>query len=97
MATDEGLVVNTTTSMEVIPSIQSLIYVTRGKQVMLDSDLAMLYQVETKNLNKAMKRNEKRFPEEFCFQLSKEEYRFRGIGFHRGKDFPLAHDFSCKV
>lgn len=74
MATDEGLVVNTTTSMEVIPSIQSLIYVIRGKQVMLDSDLAMLYQVETKNLNKAMKRNEKRFPEEFCFQLSKEEY-----------------------
>ena len=50
---------------EVIPNIQSLIYVIRGQQIMLDCDLAMLYQVETKNLNKAMKRNEKRFPKDF--------------------------------
>ena len=42
---------------------------------MLDSDLAMLYQVETKNLNKAMKRNENRFPNDFCFKLTKEEYQ----------------------
>lgn len=55
-------------------AIKSLIYVVREQQVMLDSDLAMLYQVETKNLNKAMKRNENRFPEDFCFQLKKEEY-----------------------
>ena len=54
--------------------IQSLIYVVRGKQVMLDNDLALLYQVDTGNLNKAMKRNYKRFPEDFCFQLTKEEY-----------------------
>lgn len=54
--------------------IQSLIYVVRNKQVMMDSDLAMLYQVETGNLNKAMKRNLKRFPEDFCFQLTKEEF-----------------------
>lgn len=54
--------------------IQNLIYVIRGKQVMLDSDLAMLYNVETGNLNKAMKRNQRRFPEDFCFQLTKEEY-----------------------
>ncbi len=54
--------------------ISNLIYNVRGKQVMLDSDLAMLYQVETKNLNKAMKRNPKRFPEEFCFQLTEEEF-----------------------
>lgn len=54
--------------------IKSLIYIARGKQVMMDSDLADLYQVETGNLNKAMKRNQKRFPEEFCFQLNKEEY-----------------------
>lgn len=54
--------------------IKNLIYVVRGKQVMLDSDLAMLYQVETKNLNKAMKRNEKRFPKDFCFQLTEDEY-----------------------
>ena len=55
-------------------TIKKLIYMIRGQQVMLDSDLAMLYQVETGNLNKAMKRNLKRFPEEFCFQLTKEEY-----------------------
>lgn len=54
--------------------IQKLVYVIRGKQVMIDSDLAMLYKVETGNLNRAMKRNIKRFPEEFCFQLTKEEY-----------------------
>jgi len=55
-------------------TIKNLIYVIREQQVMLDSDLAMLYQVETKNLNKAVKRNENRFPEDFCFQLSEEEY-----------------------
>ena len=55
-------------------AIKNLIYVIRGQQVMLDSDLAMMYQVETKNLNKAVKRNVNRFPEDFCFQLSEEEY-----------------------
>lgn len=55
-------------------TIKNLIYVIRGQQVMLDSDLAALYQVETRNLNKAMKRNMDRFPEDFCFQLTKEEY-----------------------
>lgn len=53
--------------------ISQLIYVIRGKQVMIDSDLALLYQVETKNINKAMKRNIKRFPEDFCFLLTSEE------------------------
>ena len=53
--------------------IQNLIYSVRGKQVMLDSDLASLYQVETKNLNKAVKRNIERFPVSFCFQLTEEE------------------------
>ena len=53
--------------------IRNLIYTIRGKQVMLDSDLAALYQVETKNLNKAVKRNIKRFPVSFCFQLTEEE------------------------
>lgn len=53
--------------------IKSLIYTIRGKQVMLDSDVASLYQYETKNINKAMKRNIERFPEDFCFQLTKEE------------------------
>lgn len=54
--------------------IGSLVYIVRGKQVMIDSDLAMLYQVETKNLNKAAARNADRFPEDFRFQLTKEEY-----------------------
>lgn len=53
--------------------IKNLIYTIRGKQVMLDSDLASLYQVETKNLNKAVKRNIERFPVSFCFQLTEEE------------------------
>lgn len=54
-------------------AIKNLIYTIRGQQVMTDSDLAMLYQVETKNLNKAVKRNSERFPEKFCFQLTEEE------------------------
>ena len=53
--------------------IKNLIYTIRDKQVMLDSDLASLYQVETKNLNKAVKRNIERFPVSFCFQLTEEE------------------------
>ena len=54
-------------------NIESLIRVIRGQQVMLDSDLAMLYGVETKALNQAVKRNINRFPEDFMFQLTKEE------------------------
>ena len=54
--------------------IRSQIHIVRGKQVMLDSDLAMLYKVETGALNRAVKRNKKRFPEDFCFQLSEEEF-----------------------
>lgn len=53
--------------------IKNLIYVIRNQQVMLDSDLAMLYQVETKRLNEAVKRNIARFPEEFRFQLTEME------------------------
>lgn len=56
-------------------SIENLVYVIRGKQVMLDSDLAVLYQVETGALNRAVKRNISRFPEDFRFQLTKEEYQ----------------------
>ena len=54
--------------------IKNLIYTIRGKQVMLDSDVAMLYHYETKNVNKAVKRNIDRFPEEFCFQLTENEF-----------------------
>ena len=54
--------------------IRSMVHVVRGKQVMLDSDLAMWYGVATKNLTRAMRWNEKRFPQSFCFQLEREEY-----------------------
>lgn len=54
--------------------IKNMIYVVRGLQVMLDSDLAMLYHVETKVFNQAVIRNIERFPENFRFQLTKEEY-----------------------
>ena len=56
-----------------VEDIKNLIYTVRGKQVMLDSDVAMLYHYETKNINKAMKRNINRFPEDFCFQLTEKE------------------------
>lgn len=56
--------------------IQSKIYTIRENQVMLDNDLAELYQVETKVLNQAVKRNIKRFPSNFMFQLTKEEFEF---------------------
>lgn len=58
--------------------IENLIYEVRGKQVMLDSDLAKLYQCtnRTKDINKAVKRNLDRFLEDFYFQLTNEEYTF---------------------
>ena len=63
-----------TQMVEVVqPAIEKLIYVIRDKQVMIDSDLAMLYHVETKRLNEAVKRNIARFPEEFRFQLTEKE------------------------
>lgn len=52
-----------------INNIRSLIYTIRGKQVMLDSDVAMLYHYPTKRINETVKRNKERFPENFCFQL----------------------------
>lgn len=54
--------------------IKNLIYTIRGKQVMLDSDVAMLYHYPTKRINEAVNRNKQRFPENFCFQLTDEEY-----------------------
>ena len=58
---------------KVVNNIESLIKVIRGQQVMLDKDLAMLYGVEAKVLNQAVKRNVERFPNDFRFQLTKEE------------------------
>lgn len=60
--------------MEIIQSIQNRIHDIRGQRVMLDFDLAQLYEVETKVLNQAVKRNRKRFPEDFMFQLTAGEW-----------------------
>lgn len=60
--------------MDELTTIQQRIYEVRGVKVMLDRDLAELYQVTTGNLNKAVKRNIKRFPTDFMFQLTKEEW-----------------------
>ena len=54
--------------------IQSKIYEVRGQKVMLDFDLAEMYQVETRILNQSVKRNQSRFPEDFMFQLTNEEW-----------------------
>ena len=54
--------------------IKELIYNIRGKQVMLDSDVARLYHYETRRINETVKRNSERFPVEFCFQLTSKEY-----------------------
>ena len=60
--------------MDELARIKSLIYEIRGVKVMLDKDLAELYHVTTGNLNKAVKRNIKRFPPDFMFQLTREEW-----------------------
>lgn len=71
-------------SKDLIPQeiIENKILLIRGRKVMLDKDLAMLYGVETFNLNKAVKRNIDRFPEDFMFQLNNEE--FKNLIFHFG-------------
>jgi len=58
-----------------IDNVQSAIYLIRDQRVMLDSDLAAIYQVTTKQLNQQLKRNKDRFPEDFAFQLMAEEFR----------------------
>jgi hypothetical protein len=58
-----------------LSKIENMIYVIRGQKVMLDSDLADLYEVETGQMNRAVKRNALRFPEDFMFQLTTEEFR----------------------
>ena len=80
--------------------IKNYIYTIRGKQVILDSEIARLYEVETKKLNQAVKRNINRFPEQFCFKLTENEYeslrsqfvtlKIQGRGQHR-KYLPYAY------
>jgi len=70
--------------------IHHKIYTLRGKQIMLDEDLAELYQVETRRLNEQVKRNSERFPNDFMFQLTEKEYeslrsQFATLDMGRGK------------
>ena len=65
----------TNTDITVTETIENRIFTIRGLKVMLDSDLAMLYEVETKYLNRIVKRNLKRFPEDFMFQLTPDEFK----------------------
>ena len=60
--------------MDLLEPIKQKIYEIRGRRVMLDSDLAELYMVETKNLKRAVRANIERFPDDFMFELTKEEY-----------------------
>ena len=64
---------NVDAEYEEVTSVKNLIYLVRNQQVMMDSDLAMLYQVKTGRLNEAVRRNISRFPERFRFQLTKDE------------------------
>lgn len=85
-------------SKNIIPSerITNKIYLIRGKKVMFDRDLAELYGVETKTLNRTVKRNIDRFPDDFMFQLNEQEarilrYQFGTLGMGRySKYYPLA-------
>ena len=70
---EESELVTNSDQLVFADKIESLIKVIRGQQVMLDRDLAALYGVEVKRLNEQVKRNIKRFPKDFMFQLTKEE------------------------
>lgn len=73
MAKHSDIATVETGALQPLEQIENLIHVIRGKQVMLDRDLARLYGVETKRLNQQVQRNIERFPEDFMFQLTKEE------------------------
>jgi phage regulator Rha-like protein len=79
-------------------AIETRIYLIRGNKVMLDTDLARLYGVVTKNLNKAVERNRERFPEDFMYQLSAQEFadlRFQiGTSSHHGGRRYLPYAFT---
>ena len=65
-----------TTELMTVDNICNRVYIIRGQQVMLDYDLAEIYGYEVKNLNQQVKRNIVRFPEDFMFQLTREEVEF---------------------
>ena len=74
MAKKSDIVKAEAAAIQPVEQIESLILTIRGKQVMLDRDLARLYGVETRRLNEQVRRNMERFPEDFMFQLTKEEF-----------------------
>ena len=79
--------------------IKNLIYTIRGKQVMLDSEVAILYHYPTKRINEAVNRNKQRFPENFCFQLTEEEYkslRFKNFTFNEINSKDINEDNSLR-
>jgi len=85
--------------MRIIKSIQNRIYEIRGENIMLDRDLAALYEIETKAPNLAVKRNIKRFPKDFMFQLTKEEFddlRFQIETTENDKPLRLQNETSKK-
>jgi len=61
--------------MNELSNIQNLVYEVKGKSIMLDFDLAAIYQVETRRLKEQVRRNIERFPDDFMFQLSKSEWK----------------------
>lgn len=80
--------------MQIIQSIQNRIYEIRGERIMLDRDLASLYEVETRILNQAVKRNIRRFPEDFMFRLSKAEFEIIKIQAHKSNEqFTMSSQF----
>ena len=72
---NKKLAIKKSNSLVPVEIIQNKIYLIRGHKVMIDHDLAQLYRVMTKNLNKAVRRNFERFPEDFAFTLTKEEFQ----------------------
>lgn len=70
---EKNEIITSESNLPTMPSIENMIYLIRGQQVMLDSDLARLYGVETKRLKEQVKRNIARFPKDFMFELTKEE------------------------
>ena len=82
-------------SLTVMTRIESCIHIIRGQKVMLDSDLADLYGVRTKELNKAVKRNKDRFPNDFMFELTKGE--MANLRFHFGTSKPGGRRYNPLV
>ena len=102
--TDDGLSItpiqegSTICDTPAVQQIEQRIFVVRNQQVIMDRDLAALYDVETSQLNRQVKRNIQRFPEDFMFQLTKEEAKSlkcqNGISNSRGGDRYLPYVFT---